>query len=164
MENTPSAFSAHNHNHCVEDALELATRLCDQRGVRLTPLRKQVLALIWQNHKPLGAYTLLDMLATESTRQVAPPTVYRALDFLLEQRLIHRIDGLNAYIGCPHPGEHHSSYFLLCDRCGRAEELHTGALNTAIQHAAAESGFTISRQSLEVFGVCPDCQDNTRHD
>ena len=158
MDTTPSAFSAHNHQHCVEDALDEARRLCDRRGVRLTPLRLQVLTLIWQSHKPLGAYTLLDMLATEATRQVAPPTVYRALDFLLEQRLIHRIDGLNAYIGCPHPGERHASYFLLCEHCGRAEELPPGALGQAIQQAAADAGFAIGRQSLEVFGACPNCQ------
>ncbi|HEV8077347.1 MAG TPA: Fur family transcriptional regulator [Marinobacter sp.] len=158
MENSNLAFSSHNHHHCVNDAMKVAANLCAERGVRLTPLRKQVLGLIWQSHKPLGAYTLIDMLATESTRQVAPPTVYRALDFLLEQRLIHRIGAINAYIGCPHPDHHHSSHFLLCDQCGRAEEIHTQALSQAIKAAATNTGFVIQRQSLEVFGLCPLCQ------
>jgi len=158
MNTTLSAFSAHNHQHCVDEALEEAKRLCDQRGARLTPLRLQVLALIWQNHKPLGAYTLLEMLAAKTTRQVAPPTVYRALDFLLEQRLIHRIDGLNAYIGCLHPHIPHASHFLLCESCGRAEELQVESLNQVIIHAAQAAGFAIDRQSLEVFGTCPHCQ------
>ena len=78
-----SAFKQHDHKHCIQEALDQAVLLCEQRGVRLTAIRKQVLELIWQNHKPLGAYDLLDMLSSDQQR-VAPPTVYRALDFLQE--------------------------------------------------------------------------------
>ena len=79
------ACSHHNHGHCISDAINSARQLCDERGVRLTSLREQVLELVWQSHKPLGAYTLIDMLAQASTRRIAPPTIYRALDFLLEE-------------------------------------------------------------------------------
>jgi Fur family zinc uptake transcriptional regulator len=158
MSHTPLAFSVHNHQHCVSDALQIAIRLCDERGVRLTPLRQQVLELIWQSHKPLGAYALIDLLAAQATRQVAPPTVYRALDFLLEQKLIHRIAALNAFIGCVHPSHSHASHFLLCDDCGRAEEIHSRHVNDSIQQAASDSGFTVVTQALEVFGLCPDCR------
>ncbi len=164
MDTAPLAFSRHNHSHCVSDALDAATTLCTERGARLTPLRKQVLELIWQSHKPLGAYAILDQLAAKATKPVAPPTVYRALDFLLEQKLIHRIGALNAYIGCPHPDHHHASHFLLCDDCGRAEEIHSKSVSRSIQKAASEAGFTVQSQSLEVFGLCPDCSPQDKHD
>jgi len=157
MNNIPLAFSAHDHQHCVSDALQVAAELCAERGVRLTPLRKQVLELIWQCHKPLGAYALIDLLAAQATRQIAPPTVYRALDFLLQQKLIHRIDALNAFIGCPQPNHSHASHFFLCDECGRAEEIRSNHVSDSIQQAAQAANFVIASQSLEVFGLCPKC-------
>lgn len=160
MPNTPLACSHHNHSHCVTDALGAARQLCADRGARLTPLRQQVLELIWQNHKPLGAYLLMDMLATASTRRVAPPTVYRALDFLLEQGLIHRINGLNAFIGCPSPGKKHQSHFLICRLCGVAVELDASALTQNIQSAARSAGFSVESHSVEIMGICPSCANN----
>lgn len=164
MNKAPLAFSQHNHQHCVDDALRAAISLCQERGVRLTPLRKQVLELIWQSHKPLGAYALLDLLSANSPKQVAPPTVYRALDFLLEQKLIHRIGALNAFVGCPHPDHQHASHFLLCDDCGRAEEIQSSQVTEDINQAAHSAGFTVHSQSLEVFGLCPDCRPQTKSD
>lgn len=157
MEKTPLAYSHHNHSHCIHDALASAHTLCKNRGVRLTTLREQVLELIWQNHKPLGAYTLMDMLATASTRRVAPPTVYRALDFLLEQGLVHRINGLNAFIGCPSPEKKHQSHFLICRLCNLAVELDNTRLANDIQISAEEAGFSVESHSLEVMGICPSC-------
>lgn len=157
MEKTPIAYCHHNHNHCIHDALASARNLCENRGARLTSLREQVLELIWQNHKPLGAYTLMDMLATASTRRVAPPTVYRALDFLLEQGLIHRINGLNAFIGCPSPEKKHQSHFLICRICSIAIEVDSARLTKDIQASAAEAGFSVESHSLEVMGICPSC-------
>lgn len=157
MTTLPIACSHHNHSTCVSDALSEAHALCASRAVRLTPLRAQVLELIWQNHKPLGAYSLMDMLAIASTRRVAPPTVYRALDFLLEQGLVHRINGLNAFIGCPSPGKKHQSHFLLCRLCGVAVEMDVGALTLNIQLVARNAGFSVESHSVEVVGVCPAC-------
>jgi len=154
----PLACSHHDHDHCISDALEGARQLCLARGVRLTDLRLQVLTFIWQSHKPLGAYTLMDMLATASTRRVAPPTVYRALDFLLEQGLIHRINGLNAFIGCPSPDRKHHSYFLICRSCGNAVELAPSSLSQHIQQVAEAAGFRVDSHSLEVMGLCANCQ------
>lgn len=153
----PIACSQHNHTHCVSDALSVAKRICGERGVKLTPQREQVLTLIWQNHKPLGAYDLLDMLSHISTKRVAPPTVYRALDFLLEQGFIHRINGLNAYIGCPSPEDRHQSHFLLCRLCGVAVEISSAPVTEAISLAARNAGFSVENHSLEVIGVCPTC-------
>ncbi len=161
MTNTPLACSDHDHKHCISDAIDAAHALCVERGVRLTPLRQQVLELIWESHNPLGAYQLMDMLAQASTRRVAPPTVYRALDFLLEQGLVHRINGLNAFIGCPSPGKKHQSHFLICRYCGVAVEMSADALTLNIQLAARAAGFTVESHSVEVMGACPACA-NTR--
>lgn len=160
MTHTPLAFRQHNHRLCVRGALDSARTLCNERGARLTPLREQVLELVWQNHKPLGAYQLMDQLAEASTRRVAPPTVYRALDFLLEQGLIHRINGLNAYVGCPSPEHRHPSHFLLCRACGVAVEIESAQLNETIMDNAREAGFRLESHSLEVTGLCPDCRSH----
>jgi len=152
------ACSHHNHGHCISDAIVAARQLCDERGVRLTSLREQVLELVWQSHQPLGAYTLMDMLAKVSTRRIAPPTVYRALDFLLEEGLIHRINSLNAFIGCPSPGKKHQSHFLICQDCKVAVELDSPQLNQQLNDVAAGSGFIVTSHSLEINGLCPACQ------
>lgn len=156
------ACSHHNHGHCISDAMSAARHLCDERGVRLTSLREHVLELVWQSHQPLGAYTLMDMLAKLSTRKVAPPTVYRALDFLLEEGLIHRINSLNAFIGCPSPGEKHQSHFLICQHCKVAVELDNPTLQQSISAAAEESGFSVSSHSIEINGLCPSCQTKSK--
>jgi len=152
------ALRHHNHHQCVRSALDSARNLCSERGARLTPLREQVLELVWASHKPLGAYHLLDQLSRASTRRVAPPTVYRALDFLLEQGLIHRIHGLNAYVGCPSPEYQHPNHFLLCRTCGVAVELESPSLDRLIRDQARQAGFTLETDSLEVTGLCPDCR------
>ena len=154
----PLACSHHDHDHCIQDALTDARELCASRGVRLTDLRLQVLELIWQSHKPLGAYSLMEMLAKASTRRVAPPTVYRALDFLLEQKLIHRINALNAFIGCPSPRQSHHSYFFICRQCENAIELDNPDLALAITNSAKATNFTVQNQFLEVMGLCGRCQ------
>src|SRR5690606_38194199 len=106
---------------------------------------------------PLGAYTLMEMLAQANTRRVAPPTVYRALEFLLEQGLIHRINVLNAFIGCPSPGTKHQSHFLICRSCGVAIELDQPELSKQIIHIAEDAGFCVEVQSLEASGLCANC-------
>lgn len=156
------ACSHHNHGHCISDAMTAARHLCDERGVRLTSLREQVLELIWQSHQPLGAYTLMDMLAKVSIRKVAPPTVYRTLDFLLEEGLIHRINSLNAFIGCPSPGEKHQSHFLICQNCKVAVELDNPQLQQSVVDAAAESGFSVASHNIEINGLCPSCQNTSQ--
>lgn len=148
---------AHDHSRCVSTALSDAERLCLDAGARLTPLRKRVLELVWASHKPLGAYELLDQLAQEGHKP-APPTIYRALDFLLQQGLVHRITSLNAFLGCSHPGQHHGGYFLICQHCGTAEELvNVGCMTSAIDEATAAAGFTVSHGALELMGICQTC-------
>lgn len=157
MPTTP-AFQPHDHSHCVHDALATAERLCAESGARLTPLRRRVLELVWASHRPLGAYELLDQLTAEGHKP-APPTVYRALEFLLEQKLVHRIASRNAFLGCTHPGASHAGYFLLCDACGNAEEIADGsALARAVAVAAGAADFEVSSQTLELTGRCRRCR------
>lgn len=155
---TSIASQQHDHTHCIASAMTTAQEICARNGARLTKLREQVLRLIWQSHKPLGAYPLMDMLAAESTRRVAPPTVYRALEFLLEQGLIHRINTLNAYIGCTHPNGDHDNNFLICEHCGVAIEFSAAALQERINESAADFGFSIRSQSIELVGSCERCE------
>ena len=159
MTSTPLACHPHDHSHCVSDALRAADALCARSGARLTALRRRVLELVWQSHRPLGAYDILGVLSSEDGRRAAPPTVYRALDFLLEHGLIHRLASLNAYIGCNHPGQTHQGHFLLCRQCGTAIELEQPAIEAAILAAAAEVGFVAEAQTVEVLGVCAQCRE-----
>ena len=148
----------HDHLRCVSDALAQAARLCRDRGARLTALRARVLEIVWQSHKPLGAYDMLAVLAAEG-RSAAPPTVYRALEFLLEHGLVHRLSSLNAFVGCSRPGHAGSGQFLICQSCGNAAELNDGGVERAIVRSAAAHGFDVNRHTVEVSGVCPECRN-----
>ena len=153
------SLSGHGHDHrsCMADALAHAERICTGRGARLTKLRRRVLELIWESHTPVGAYDLLRRLGQEHGA-AAPPTVYRALDFLLEHGLIHRIESLNAFVGCAVPVEAHAGQFLICRDCGAAAEMHDARVNRAINRGAAELGFAVERKTVEVRGLCPVCR------
>lgn len=155
------ALHEHDHSHCIEHALHIAKDVCDTHGVRLTPLREQVLQLVWQSHKPLGAYAILDMLSEDPqrhTKRQAPPTVYRALEFLQEHGLVHRINSLNAFIGCTQPHAYHNSHFLICQRCAVAIEIADTTLNRAIDATATTARFIKLSASVEILGVCANCQ------
>lgn len=153
------AFPPRDHDHvrCVADAMADAAKLCRERGARLTPLRTRVLEIVWQSHKPAGAYDILAVLAAEG-RSAAPPTVYRALDFLLEQGLVHRLSSLNAVVGCSRPGHAGAGQFLICHACGNAAEINDGGVERAITRSAASQGFTVDTHTVEITGVCPDCR------
>tara|TARA_R110002110_G_scaffold53165_3_gene153797 strand:- start:553 stop:1026 length:474 start_codon:yes stop_codon:yes gene_type:complete len=147
----------HDHEHCIDNALTLARELCSQREVKLTPIREKVLEIVWRSHKPVGAYDVLDTLA-RSHKAARPPTVYRALDFLMAEGLIHKIESLNAYLGCGEAGHTHESQFLICRSCGTAEEIVDGALDAALDAATTRSGFAVERKVVEIAGMCRRCQ------
>lgn len=160
---TPFKQAGHDHGHCIDDALARAEEQCRLRGVRLTPIRRRVLELIWHTHAPVKAYDLLDTLRGER-RSAAPPTVYRALDFLLDEGLIHRIESLNAYVGCGNPEHQHVGQFLICGRCGAVAELDDPEVNGLLLRKAAEMGFRISNQTIEINGTCPACREQVGPD
>lgn len=151
-------YRPHDHDSCVDQALTDARAICQRRNTRLTPTRERVLELIWQSHQPLGAYDVLAQLSDDG-HNAAPPTVYRALDFLQQNGLVHRIASLNAFIGCTHAGEHHTGMFLICQACGNVLELAAPAVSDSIQAAAQAESFAPKDITLEIAGVCPRCQD-----
>jgi Fur family zinc uptake transcriptional regulator len=151
----------HDHSACIDAALEQARAVCKEQGGRLTPQRQQILELVWQEHKPVGAYELLERLR-ENGVKAAPPTVYRALEFLLLHGLIHRIESLNAYTGCTAPGTPHHGQFLVCSQCHRVAELDEPAISGQLDKSARRLGFEIERQTVEICGLCPRCR--SRHD
>lgn len=154
---TPFQVASHDHDSCIEDALDRAAQLCAARGARLTELRRQVLQLVWRGHEPVGAYAVLEALR-RSHAGAAPPTVYRALDFLIENGLIHRIESLNAYVGCPRPERPHVSQFLICGGCGATAELEDVGMAAAVLRRAGELGFLVEQQTIELRGLCPRCR------
>ncbi|MCW4151872.1 transcriptional repressor [Halomonas sp. 18H] len=137
--------------------MEQAERQCRQRGVRFTPIRQRVLQMIAEHQGGLKAYDLLDRLTTEHA-SARPPTVYRTLEFLIDQGLVHRIESLNAYVACPCPEHAHGFQMLICRDCGRVEELHLDDINTQLAGRAHELGFSVQRQTIELLGCCHDCR------
>ena len=156
--NAPQALHPHAHRHCIDDALSRAETVCAERGARMTPLRRRVLELVWDSHAPIGAYAIMDLLRAADDRAAAPPTVYRALEFLLDQGLVHKIESLNAFVGCDRPEERHISQFLICMSCKAAVELNDPAITQAVEASAQQSGFSLNRLTIEAQGLCAACR------
>ena len=147
----------HDHRHCVAGALDEAEAICARQGARLTKLRRQVLEIVWSGHAPIGAYDILDRLAARG-RRAAPIAIYRALGFLMEQGLVHRLASQNAYVGCGSPGAPHVGQFLICSDCGTVAELSDRRIDRAIASGAARTGFAVEAPMVEIQGLCPDCR------
>lgn len=147
----------HDHAHCQAQALQQAVEQCKKMGLKLTTLRRQTLEIIWGSHHPIGAYDVLQKLQ-EQGHKPAPPTAYRALDFLVSAQLIHRIESLNAFIGCPSPSASHQCQFYICRECGHIAEVNNSAIALALSQGAEQLGFESQQPIIEVHGVCRDCQ------
>jgi len=152
----------------TQGLLDRAETVCEHRGAKLTELRRHVLALVLDSASPIGAYDLLDRLR-QARRGGAPPTVYRALDFLLEQGLIHKVERLSAFVGCvagcttddadheEGEGHTHAAQFLICRQCGRVTEMQDPDVSVVLAKAAKQSGFSISGATIEAEGLCSTC-------
>jgi Fur family transcriptional regulator, zinc uptake regulator len=147
---------AHHHGHMAEH-LSAAEERCAAHGEALTPLRRQVLSLLLHQTGPAKAYDLLDALKREHAA-AKPPTIYRALEFLVRLGLAHRIESLNAYVACAGDHEHAPVVFLICDQCQRATELDAKPALDKLEAAAAKVGFSVSRTVIEANGLCADCR------
>lgn len=149
-------WKRHSHRKCINEALTRAEQICTERKCRLTSIRKKILELIWSSHKPVKAYDLLAKLSSDEFIE-KPPTVYRALEFLLENNLVHRIESLNAYIGCNI--EHHGfdSKFFICDECNEVEELVEPKLSKLLTEASKKQGFSPNLVNIEIHGTCTQC-------
>jgi Fur family transcriptional regulator, zinc uptake regulator len=176
-----SVFHApdHDHTRCTADALVHAEAWCAQRAQRLTPIRRQVLEILLESHKPLGAYEIIDRAAVTGSRPAssgktaasggkkpvpagtrpAPITVYRALDFLRDNGLVHRIESRNAFVACVN---NHASgelvVFLICEHCGAVGEAPSAAVADQLKSAARSAGFTPKTPVIEISGVCAHCR------
>ncbi len=149
----------HDHGSCTSTAIAHAEQLCAARAQRLTPMRRRVLETLLASHKPLGAYEIMDRLAADSGRP-APITVYRALDFLRDNGLVHRIESRNAFVACVH--EHTDSdpvVFLICEHCGAVGEATGGIVADALKTACRAAGFSPKSPVIEIAGVCSHCRD-----
>jgi Fur family zinc uptake transcriptional regulator len=150
----------HDHQRCTADALAHAETLCAQRAQRLTPIRRQVLGVLLESHKPLGAYEIMDRAALNGGRP-APITIYRALDFLRDNGLVHRIESRNAFVACVSRHEHGEMIvFLICEHCGAVGEAPSAAVADQLKSAARAAGFAPKAPVIEISGVCAHCQQH----
>ncbi len=153
----PTAAPQHDHAQCIGAALSTAEAVCRDRKLALTPVRRRVLEIVWNSHEPVGAYDVLAKRARER-RKAAPPTVYRALEFLMAAGLVHRISSLNAFLGCAAPQQRHVAQFLVCRACKRVAEIDEPAVPKLLARRAEAEGFQLEMTSVEVTGLCGDCQ------
>lgn len=150
-------MDAETHPGPLAAQLDRAALLVQRRGARLTELRRQVLGLVLGAGRPMGAYDLLEQLRGHR-RGAAPPTVYRALEFLQEHGLIHKVERLSAFVGCPvHDHHAHAAQFLICGGCGAVQELEDDSVRDALARAAAGRGFAITGATIEAEGRCAAC-------
>ncbi len=157
MQSRPCTGSKSREQPATAERVTLAMNLCRERGVRLTTLRQQVLELLWQSARPTGAYELIELLAQRNSRPVAPPTVYRALEFLMSQGFASRIESRNAYVPCAHPERCQEHIFLICNHCEEWIELDDARFEHQLADEAAHLGFRTTQRVVEVVGTCADC-------
>lgn len=154
-------FGKHNHAQCIRSALCSAEESCAQNRLQFTKIRRRVLEILLSQHRALGAYEILEQLSAEGGN-AQPPVAYRALDFLVTNGFAHRVEKLNAYIACSHPGADHAPAFMICRGCSAVAEtcLYQGSqVPTGMFGGAAQAaGFQVESAVIEASGLCPSCQ------
>ncbi len=159
MTPNPTAFTDHDHAHCSADVIARAEALERDGQLRLTPVRRRTLEILAEAHRAMGAYDVLDRLKEDGFGG-QPPVAYRALDFLVEHGLAHRIRRLNAFTACTTPGRTHAPAFLICESCDAVAELAGTETARALCDEASAIGFDLNRMSIEATGICPTCKDS----
>lgn len=150
--------SCENHKDCVKDALSKAEMICRDQNLSFTPIRQKILKLVWKHgHSAVKAYDLLEQLQKDDP-SAKPVTIYRALDFLLENRLIHKLESQNSFIGCNHPTRQHNCAFLICNMCHEVTECcNNGELLETITANIDPKSFHVESITLEIHGTCQNC-------
>lgn len=151
-------FDRHDHADCRRTAMRIAMAIAEEKGLRLTPIRARVLEILLEQHRPLGAYDILDRLRAEG-HAAQPPVAYRALDFLVSNGLAHKLERANAYAACHHAQAGHQPAFLLCKTCGKVAELDAEGSAALLRVAASGIGFAITDMVIEVDGICAKCTE-----
>ncbi len=152
----PIGFSRHDHGSCVHDAMAVAEARCHDARAQLTPVRRRTLEILLEAHQALGAYDVLARLEKDGFGS-KPPVAYRALGFLVDHGLAHRIERLNAFVACAHPGAAHDPAFMICRSCHKVAEAEA-APGDALNQTARQQGFMIEQTVVEAEGLCPACQ------
>ena len=140
-----------------EQLISRAETVCEGRGVRLTPTRKEVFRILTRQEGAIGAYDLLDLLKS-AVPNAKPPTIYRALDFLQEQGFVHKIASSNSYVLCSHFEQQHPAQMLICKDCGSVQEIHSAGVDSAMLEQAHQHGFDVHHQTIEAHGLCHNCK------
>ena len=153
-----SAFAPHDHAACTAGAMATAEARLTGAGQKLTPVRRSALQILLDSPRALGAYEVLERLVAAGFAN-QPPVAYRALEFLEEQGLVHRIRRLNAFTACMHMGHAHAPAFLICRACHAVAEAPAAEVSAALTAAAAGLGFVVERSTIEALGLCPACHD-----
>ncbi len=154
----PFGPASHNHARCVTDALRATMARCSDEGLRFTPVRRRVLEILLEEHRAMGAYEVLERLQSEGLG-TQPPIAYRALDFLIAHGFAHRIERLNAFIACAHPGEEHVPAFLICSGCRLVAEMTAFPGAQVFETGARVGGFRIDNVMIEAEGCCAHCRE-----
>ena len=153
-------FASHDHRACIADCVHAAEAHCRKAGLRFTEHRRRVLEILLAEHRALGAYHILEILRNEG-QTAQPPVAYRALDFLVQHGFAHKVERLNAFIACAHPGEAHAPALLICRKCRTVAETPSEPLFQPLRAAAGDTGFLIEATVVEALGVCPNCARDT---
>lgn len=154
--NTTALKESHNHSTCMQHAIEAAEKICNDKGVRLTAIRKRILELICTSHKAIGAYELLDLFKQEDAK-AKPVTIYRALDFLMDVGLVHKVESLNAFIGCLQSEKQHQTAILICDNCKNAYEVDATIVYENLLNISQDLQFKTQKLTIELCGLCVNC-------
>lgn len=145
------------HKQATEQLIKRAEIMCQRRGVRMTPTRREVFAILTEQEGAVGAYDLLDLLKAE-VPNAKPPTIYRALEFLQSQGFVHKVSSSNSYVLCSHFEKQHPVQMLICTHCGNVQEIHSSGVHQAFVEQAEKQGFTVQQQTVEALGICSKCQ------
>ena len=145
----------HNHELCYKTSIKAFKKNCHEKKLKLTPLRLKVFELLLNDHRPLGAYQILNTLSKDGLN-LTPPVIYRVLDFLIEQGFVHKIKNLNAFIACSHPGNTHSPTFMICRKCEKVAEIDVNESGIKLDKNLF-SDFQIEESIIEVIGICKSC-------
>ncbi len=147
----------HDHGHCAAAIIAHAERVCAASGARLTGQRRDVLACVAKSHQAAGAYEIIERMAAQGPRP-APITVYRALEFLQAQNLVHKVECRNAFVACMEQHDGAPTALLICEDCGNVSEILERKAADGLTDAARAQGFAVKRAVVELTGLCTSCK------
>ena len=146
----------------LKASIHRVEEICKSNKLGLTEIRKQVFEIIVKKNKPIKAYEILDKISNINNKPSHPPTVYRAIDFLIENGFVHKLNSINSFVGCFHPKAHKECYFLICKKCNIYQECCDDSLKDRISKTAIHNNFVISNTTLEIEGHCLDCNQKRK--